>query len=112
MVSATDGWLVGDVETPPTVATTALLAHFDGTAWRYSADSANFPAIYPDSVSMVSADDGWAVGAKQDGTTGGVLLHYTGGHWHEVSIAASDFPGGYIHMISDDDGWLYYTTGK
>ncbi|MDY7077432.1 MAG: YCF48-related protein [Chloroflexota bacterium] len=50
------------------------------------------------SVTMISADDGWAVG--QNGT----ILHWGGDHWEEVSSPTSSTLYS-VAMVSADDGW-------
>ena len=64
------------------------------------------------SVFMVSADDGWAVGV---GGTGGTIIHWDGTEWSNVTspTTANLYS---LHMVSADDGWAvgypvgYYGT--
>lgn len=62
------------------------------------------------SISMVSAQEGWATGAAIpppnviDAPTFGVLLHYTSGTWTLVNMQASYLGG--IVMRSANDGWM------
>jgi predicted secreted protein with PEFG-CTERM motif len=63
MVSADDGWAVGDYGT---------VIRWNGTAWSYVASPTTLP-LY--SVYMVSADDGWAVGY------GGTIIRWNGTAW-------------------------------
>lgn len=116
MDSANDGWAVGTVNNAPNGmggAKNALLAHYDGHNWTTSPDSANFKQGMLISVSMVSADDGWAAGTTDSTPARGLLLHYTGGHWHEVDISSTGFlGGGTLRMVSTNEGWLYTPIGN
>ena len=68
------------------------------------------------SVSMVAADEGWAVG-RQAG--GGILVHYQGGQWSPVQITGGAAPLSSIDMLSASEGWsvgqqgtiLHYSDG-
>ncbi|PZS04626.1 MAG: hypothetical protein DLM69_01620 [Candidatus Chloroheliales bacterium] len=60
---------------------------------------APLPAEDLNSIDMVSPTEGWVVGNK------GVILHYNGGRWQQLS---SPVQGGYltgVSMVSPDDGW-------
>jgi hypothetical protein len=118
MDSPVDGWAVGTVYNAPNGmggSKNALLVHYDGHRWITSPDSANFARGNLISVSMVSADDGWAVGSQEDAShipVAGLLLHYTGGHWRKVDIANTGFMGGgKVQMMSASEGWLYAPVG-
>jgi photosystem II stability/assembly factor-like uncharacterized protein len=63
MVSATDGWAVGDRGT---------IAHYNGDTWE-KVDSPTNTWLHK--VFMVSTSDGWAVGDQ------GTILHYQNGVW-------------------------------
>jgi hypothetical protein len=99
MVSATEGWAVGD--------NGAILHYIDGT-WQ----GVNSPTTENlNSVAMVSASEGWAVGRD------GVILHYTNGVWQEVSSPRDDYLYS-VAMISATEGWavgnytiLHYING-
>ncbi len=68
------------------------------------------------SVSMVSADEGWAVG-RQAGE--GISVHYQGGQWSPVQITDGAAPLSSIDMLSASEGWsvgeqgtiLHYSDG-
>lgn len=118
MTSPDDGWAVGVVNNQPNGLggpKNALLVHFDGRAWTTSPDSANFPLGQLISVSMISANDGWASGSIQttaDAPLQGLLLHYSGGHWRAVDIASLGFTGGgALTMNRSGEGWLVSTVG-
>ncbi|HEX5546333.1 MAG TPA: hypothetical protein VFX24_02930 [Ktedonobacterales bacterium] len=54
------------------------------------------------SVSMVSADEGWAVGIQAGG---GILVHYQGGQWSPVPITGGAAQLSSIDMLSASEGW-------
>jgi len=66
------------------------------------------------SIDMISPTEGWAIGSK------GIILHYNGGRWQQVSSPVQD--GSYLNSISMDsaeDGWavgdgvmLHYASGR
>ncbi len=69
------------------------------------------------SISMVSPQEGWAVGtgAVIDNFGGGsevpIFVHYTGGHWVEVNpatLTVSGYPN-ILAMTSASDGWALGT---
>lgn len=124
--SANDGWAVGGtvLASPYGMQVTgqAPLVHFHDGVWAPVLNTAPvnaFPSLALDSVSMVSATDGWAIGSlvknsPSDKPTGPVFLRYTGsgssGHWNNVDEPAG-LTNAYlrsIHMFSPDSG---YATG-
>ena len=59
---------------------------------------------------MVSADDGWACGTTGDLKP--VMLHYSGGHWHDATASLDTRPFkipqaslSEVHMASATTGW-------
>jgi hypothetical protein len=64
---------------------------------------------------MVSGDEGWASGARQNAmgvAVGTLLLHYSAGHWQEVKLGApAGLLGAIVRMTSAHEGWLYGTIG-
>lgn len=129
MVSATEGWAVGGTRPDPNYSPIQdgtptpnyrdpVLAHYHDGVWRLVALPAfvqqlsrNGLSIVLNSVSMVSADEGWAAGGSvlppnADGMTIGVLLHYTHGRWIFALGGTSDTPVfSEVHMRSATDGW-------
>jgi len=67
-------------------------------------------------ISMVSADEGWAVGYTvndRDATTRPLMLHYTHGRWMQVALPASLDPHTSltsVAMVSADEGWAVGTV--
>ncbi len=100
-------------------------AHSPGTASPAATASATPTATLPpvseapympgpkdilSSISMVSADEGWAVG-KGPGDT--IILHYTGGQWKRVmgvpdaqQLHAAYLVLSKVVMISETEGWI------
>ncbi|HEU5199954.1 MAG TPA: hypothetical protein VFU32_09965 [Ktedonobacterales bacterium] len=62
------------------------------------------------SIYMVSASDGWAVGSAQ-GAQDPLIVHYTGGHWEQISnpsgtrVLASASWLTQVVMLSASEGW-------
>lgn len=95
MISATDGWAVGD----------RLIKHWDGSQWTDAPDATRF-ALW--AVDMLSTNDGWAVGSLVDlsGTDWAASLRWDGQHWTEVPVPA---PAGTalvgVSVVSPADAW-------
>ena len=111
VVSPTDIWAVGGIRTPNASGSQdVVLLHFDGREWHRSPES--FPGAGLGSISMVSADEGWASGSI--GAAQPFLLHYTNGHWRDARsfLALPNTPGltslslGRIAMASPTSGWM------
>lgn len=116
--SAHDGWAVGgwvnssilNQSGGPVDALLGVLVHYHDGIWMPAIDF--FPGIDLDSVSMVSANDGWAVGfsplnAATDRSGSAVLLHYTRGHWVMVKTPAlANTHPRTIRMLSPDFGYI------
>jgi photosystem II stability/assembly factor-like uncharacterized protein len=52
---------------------------------------------------MLAAGDGWAVGKQPNGDA--AIMHYTGGQWQPVPIAAQKTVLRGVWMVSPTDGW-------
>lgn len=112
--SAHDGWVAGGIRIPDLAgqdfsAQRGVLAHYHDGVW--TAASETLPGLSLSSVSMVSGDEGWAVGMtiNPPDNTGGVavLLHYIGGHWVRVTTPAlAGVSPQTIHMFSPDAGYI------
>lgn len=70
-------------------------------------------------LAMVSPDEGWVAGSKEQGVTegnirvineGGAVLHYQAGHWIEVKIPG-DAEIKQLSMVSSDEGWALTFEG-
>lgn len=121
MVSPDEGWAAGSAMvvsrnpgggTAP--FTVPLMLHYLHGRWSSEPLPAGVTAGFAlTSVSMVSPDDGWAVGNTVfspyvDGYGTILLLHYTGGRWTLTTdtFAAPLALPTQIVMRSPDDGWL------
>jgi hypothetical protein len=101
-VSASDVWAVGwagDPNGPPYVKRT-LIQHFDGSAWSI-VPSPNVPddsLSELHSVSAVSANDVWAVGASHNGSfpSRTLIQHWDGAEW---SIVPSPNPDDQVNAL-------------
>jgi photosystem II stability/assembly factor-like uncharacterized protein len=91
------------------------------TSGRYCSGCSGTPEMI--GISMVSADDGWAVGRTVGGDptrSEGVIAHYQNGHWRQVTPPASTLKLNSVAMVSASDGWivgdggtiLHYTGGR
>jgi hypothetical protein len=112
-----DVWAVGSGETEPgdTTPTTAVILHFDGTAWS-TVPTPVAPAGTEsdlDDVDMRTAGDGWAVGhTAGNGTIQPLILHWQAGKW--ISAAVPDLPGTQLTSVfaSAADVWAVGTASS
>lgn len=90
MVSATDGWAVGNTVLRPGSdgVTTGIVLHY--TAGQWILDSLRDAALF--SVFLRTASDGWIVGEGRSGWSGSQgnapVFHYTGSAWTPVNDPA------------------------
>ncbi len=91
MVSAGDGWAVGNGGT---------IVRWDGVAWRL-VDSSTEQSL--NSVSLASISDGWAVGSN------GAMVHWDGVRWIEFFATPNDLNS--VQMHSASDGWAVGDRG-
>ena len=129
MVSASEGWAVGGQDWNSSRSDdgsgTTVLYHYKNGRWSLIYIPISNPAISDGShpvlqtVSMVSATDGWAAGSFENGPYA-FFLHYDGTSWKEVDplVTPSELQyfGGKPHvpaffdlstlqMLSATDGW-------
>jgi hypothetical protein len=113
--SSANGWAVGAKQAcGQSSSDTPVMYHYDGRSWTLV--TAPAAAVALQKVVMTSASDGWAIGLKQasgnsgNATTPGLLLHFDGNAWSEVSIPGLGQLGvvqfADISMASQSDGWL------
>lgn len=80
------------------------LYHWDGETWSKAPGT---EAIDSDSLFMLSATEGWAVGKQ--------FWHFTDGHWIDASDLIPNDIGNAgpfrLSMLSADDGWAAGETG-
>src|SRR4029077_3033917 len=84
VVSANDVWAVGDFVTTTNIRRT-LVEHWDGTAWSVVVSPNSGTSTTNNSlkgVSVMSANDVWAVGSAGSGT---LVEHWNGTAWSVVA---------------------------
>lgn len=98
MLSASDGWAVGDQ---------GLILHYDGRTWTGVPSPTE---TFLHAVQMLAPNDGWAVG--DSAFLNGAILHYDGTAWTPQPLPASLSAGTLnavslygLAMTSPDDGW-------
>jgi hypothetical protein len=111
MLSATDGWMVGEGFTRSGVSLSGLW-HYDGQTWTAQPLPAELSAALPSQplvvshLSMISSTEGWVTGgAASFIPTTGFILHYTGGTW-KVQRLLTGVAVQSISMPSATDGWI------
>ncbi len=135
MVSPDEGWAVGVTRLHTASASDTLpeygdpvILHYSQGQWRpvpFPSDSKSHigcsatgiacPAISLNSISMLSATDGWVVGnsvlpPNVDGLAFGVVLHYTGGKWVFDRPLGSRLSS--VFMRTASDGWIVGEDGN
>ncbi len=98
MLSATDGWAVGEVGT---------ILHWNGSSWSLVSGPNSCKLR---SVAMVSAGNGWVVGGDNSCSQPSVILHWDGGSWSEVDSPVSQTLNS-VTMISANEGWAVGEAG-
>ena len=106
MLSYADGWVAGDTGgngIAPCTNNRARILNWNGAAWPCNATSPSNRDL--NSVSMVSANYGWAVGA------GGSIVYWNGAAWAEQNgaqnITARELDS--VHAIATNEIWI---TGR
>jgi|GEM_PF-1890238 hypothetical protein len=126
MVSARDGWAVGDIWNPNgTTAPRTLILHFQDCQWTPIASS--IPTAELNQISMVSANEGWAVGStdmpdpitdngqkRNDWLTDRlIVLHYSNGQWQQASVPGdAQMIEAQVQMTATGEGWMLVDHGK
>jgi hypothetical protein len=123
MLSATDGWAVGNLSGARPVAlrwNTPCGGGAGTGTWNDCTSNAYVPAINQalNSVYMASATDGWAAGPRRaNSTSGWNLLHWNGAAWSVPPLVEITTPGtrpttlNAVFMLSSTDGWAVGNTG-
>ncbi len=114
MLSPTEGWAVGTAVNPntPQAALTPLILHYHNGQWELMAapslEQTNLTGAALYSISMVSADEGWAVGYGPDfqGVSNGLILYYSGGRWTVYGSPMFEASFSRVQMLSPTDGWM------
>lgn len=116
MISPNEGWASGLTSLPLTSSPNDLegvILHYLHGAWTVQY---TLPYSYFDSVSMDSADDGWAAApilSKTVSTTGYNLYHYHQGVWTlDTSINIASAIGAKMDLVMNaaNDGWVASTN--
>jgi photosystem II stability/assembly factor-like uncharacterized protein len=84
-----------------------LIGFLSGCGGVYACTTCQTPPSLA-GVSMVSANQGWAVGS-QEGT--GIMVHYQGGQWSPVQIPGGTEPLSSVDMLSASEGWAVGERG-
>lgn len=109
-VSPNDIWIAGDGTWSGATDGNMTILHYDGKVWTWQATPSLGDFFSITSLSMISAQEGWAIGsATLDGSKGwypptGAILHYVNGSWS----LAKTLPGMNLQTISmgsATDGW-------
>lgn len=132
MTSPRDGWAVGWIEDDAQQGTAAptppasLLLHFQNCHWQPSSGGLAATELY--SISMISAGNGWAVGAtvtdfsilQSNGVTTHqwvpdklIVLRYAAGQWQRTNVpGVTSGLGAKVRMTAAGDGWMLVDGGK
>ena len=92
MVSATDGWAVGDG---------GAILHYTGGSWNMATSPTTNTL---NDLDMVTATEGWAVGSS------GTILRCTGGSWSSAA-SPTTYTLNWIDMVSATEGWAVGSSG-
>lgn len=115
MLSANEGWAVGNVY-PPWERPYSVLWRYTSGEWEQIAKL----DVKINQITMLSAQEGWAVGTDQTGTAA-VILHYTGDTWAAVEVPPGTPSLLSIYMLTPEEGWaagsatgslLHFSAGK
>jgi hypothetical protein len=90
MLSADDGWAVGDQ---------GVILHWDGQAWSHVPGPTTEP-LY--ALDMLSSTDGWAGGGSEPG----VLLHWDGVAWALATTGLQVSEITVIDAVAPNEVWL------
>jgi hypothetical protein len=102
---AGDVWAVGSFMPPLAAAGRPLIERWDGTAWTLS-PSPRIDGGYLTGVTIVAADDVWAVGGHFDGTTTESLIeHWNGSRWRVVESPPAQGLLGAVDAAGAFDAW-------
>lgn len=111
MVSAHDGWAVGydpgGTRAHQTGPQWGLIVHYHNGVWEQQntfASPSGDTFFYLSAVTMVSANEGWAIGQE------GVIVHYLDGAWASVQSPTTQALQS-IAMVSPAEGWAVGTNG-
>jgi hypothetical protein len=114
MLSATDGWMVGQGFARQ-AAPLGDIWHYDGRTWTAQPLPASLSATIPlqsayvSRIAMISPAEGWAIGGANSITpSASFILHFTGGSWKVQRLLTGESVQS-IAMVSATDGWITAT---
>jgi len=117
-ISPTNAWAVG-VSHPaagsPDSTASNLIEHWNGTAWtRFTAVPTGGETLGLAAVAAWSATNAWAVGFTLADTPRhlhGLILHWDGKSWSQVSIPANVSGLSGVAVVSATEAWAVGSTG-
>jgi hypothetical protein len=117
-ISASNAWAVGNTVKTDGTTNSAVIEHWNGTAWAVVSGASSLTAL--GSVSAASASDIWAIGVGLD-TSGSLpvdvtrTLHWNGATWSVVPSPSGPHPGTSVSGVSallSGQAWAVGTTGS
>jgi hypothetical protein len=84
-----NGWAVGTVSDPSSLASQTLAYHWNGTAWTRSPTPDPAGPANPNQLNAVAAraaNDVWAAGGDGYNPARSLVLHFNGSTWSQVSV--------------------------
>ena len=109
-ISANDIWAVGHSGDPSSIPLQTLTMHWDGTSWSLvpSPSPGTYNGNVLTAVAAISANDVWAVGWYQSGSTGqeggALTMHWDGTQWTVIPNPSRWTLYG-VTAISSNDVW-------
>jgi hypothetical protein len=110
-ISPSNVWVVGQVdnETTGNVVSTALIEHWNGTAWSRVPSPATSTGTVLTGVTYSSATDVWAVGTDSSGTT--LTLNWNGSAWSVVSSPSAGVDTGLAGVATTPGASIVQAVG-
>jgi hypothetical protein len=105
-VSPANAWAVGWTGKPGAGAgQQTLIEHWNGKAWTRVPAPSEGTASYLRAITVISADNAWAVGSyAADGTTKTMTLSWNGRAW---TLVPSATPGGDAEILGGTATWTH-----
>lgn len=101
------GWVVGHQGADETATSPAIALAYRGGNWVPTETHVNGALL---SVSVVSANDAWAVGHDDKGEA--LLLHWTGNAWTRDGSFSTKGQLNAVQMLGSSDGWAVGKEGR
>lgn len=110
-VAAGDGWAIGTVSDPSSLASRTLAFHWNGTAWQrvWTPDPAG-PSQGNElaAVAARAANDVWAVGGEGGYPEASLVLHWNGSSWAQVRVPSI----GALDAVTVTSASVWVATGN